>query len=203
MFPTNNNKNTPYAFNPLLLNMADQSFLNKGGNGFAGLQMFNEYADHHQPQPGGSMGMGLNMDGSAGFIDGAGGGGGGRGTSSAQTGVGVGGTRRGQQAPGTTSRNNPGTTGPETFDLSNPGAQQPPHPSNLHDFPAISNMNPTTMGALSNMGMSNLGGMPDMAGMEGMGQELGNMDMNMVPPDLFSMPMTFEWDWGDANLGGM
>lgn len=185
--------------------MADQSFLNKGGNGFAGLQMFNEYADHHQPGGGGGMGMRLNMDGSAGFIDGAGGGGGGQGTSLAQTGVGVGvgGGGRGQQAPGTTSRNNAGAgTGAEAFDMANAPPPQP-HPSNLNDFSGISNMNPTTMAALSNMGMSNLGGMPDMAGMEGMGQELGSMDMNMVPPDLFSMPMTFEWDWGDANLGGM
>lgn len=63
---------------------------------------------------------------------------------------------------------------------------------------AAAGMQPNMMG-------NNMAGL-GMAGM-GYGESMDSMNMGMgmgmIPPDLFSMPMTFEWDWGDANLGNM
>jgi len=103
----------------------NQSLLTNGGNGFAGLQMFNDFNDPN------SMGMDA-----ASFMD--------------------------------------------------------------NNADAAAGLQP-------NMSMNS--GMPGL-GMAGMGFGDGSMDsmnmgMGMIPPDLFSMPMTFEWDWGDANLGNM
>ena len=106
----------------------NQSLLTNGGNGFAGLQMFNEFEDPH--------GMGM---GAASFMD-------------------------------------------------NPGARA--------SFGGPETQSSLLGNGMAEMGMNGLG-----FGDESMGSM--NMGMGMIPPDLFSMPMTFEWDWGDANLGNM
>jgi len=107
-----------HPFNPMINN---QSLLTNGGNGFAGLQMFNDFDDPN----------GMNM-GASSFMD------------------------------------------------------------NNGDVAA--RLQPNMLGnELAGLGMGFGDGSLDSM----------NMGMGMIPPDLFSMPMTFEWDWGDANLGNM
>lgn len=62
---------------------------------------------------------------------------------------------------------------------------------------AAAGIQPSMMGG-NNMAGLGMGGLGFGESMDSM-----NMGMGMIPPDLFSMPMTFEWDWGDANLGNM
>jgi len=47
-------------------------------------------------------------------------------------------------------------------------------------------------------------GITGTVGSSGAGGDARFDDANsFVPQDLWSMPMTFEWDWGDVNVGGM
>lgn len=128
----------------------DQSLLTNGGNGFAGLQMFDDF--------------GIGDPGGLGMAPSFGGDGHNRGNGSSNFGA-------PRDFGGATAGGGGGSGG----------------------------------GAMANGAMGSGGmGMPDFgdaAGMANMG--MGSMGMGMIPPDLFSMPMTFEWDWGDVNLGNL